>query len=224
MNSSPSRTGPLGLLGGTFDPIHFGHLRLAEEAREALGLEQVCFVPAGDPPHRAKPAAAPEHRLAMARIATAGHSGCTVDDGEVAASGKSYTVLTLERMRACYGPSRPLVLILGADAFLGIPGWHRWSELFDLAHIAVANRAESGTAWLDERNADLDTATRHRIATDATPLATTPAGRIIPFEMTPLAISASLIRDRLHSGRSTRYLLPDSVLDYIQLHNLYRRA
>lgn len=224
MNGNPGNGGPLGLLGGTFDPIHLGHLRLAEEAREALALEQVCFIPAGNPPHRNAPAAAPQHRLAMVRIATAGHPGYLVDDGEVTATGKSYTVLTLERLRARHGPARPLVLILGADAFLGITGWHRWTELFALAHIAVANRATHGSAWLDERNAELRAATASRIESNPATLARAPAGSIIPFEMTPLAISASLIREHLRSGRSTRYLLPDSVLDYIQLHNLYRRA
>lgn len=224
MNGNPGNGGPLGLLGGTFDPIHLGHLRLAEEARETLALEQVCFIPAGVPPHRSTPAAAPQHRLAMVRIATAGHLGYLVDDGEVTATGKSYTVLTLERLRARHGPARPLVLILGADAFLGITGWHRWTELFALAHIAVANRATHGSAWLDERNAELHAATASRIESNPATLARAPAGSIIPFEMTPLAISASLIREHLRSGRSTRYLLPDSVLDYIQLHNLYRRA
>lgn len=224
MNRKPADSGPLGLLGGTFDPIHLAHLRLAEEAREALGLEQVCFIPAGDPPHRDAPTATAQHRLAMVRIATAGHPEYRVDDGEVTATGKSYTVLTLERLRQRHGPSRPLVLILGADAFLGITGWHRWADLFTLTHIAVANRASHGTRWLDDRSPELNVATARRIDTDPAALTRAPAGNIVPFEMTALDISASLIRERLRCGRSTRYLLPDSVLDYIQLHNLYRRA
>lgn len=224
MTSGAAEDGPLGLLGGTFDPIHLGHLRLAEEAREALALEQVCFIPAGTPPHRGPPATAAKHRLAMVRIATADHPRFTVDDGEVTASGKSFTVLTLERLRARHGPARPLVLILGADAFLGLAAWHRWTELFDLAHIAVANRAGHDASWLDAQGTELDAATRHRITDDVGALAAAPAGHIVPFEMTPLAISASLIRARLQNGRGGRYLLPDSVLDYIQLHNLYRRT
>lgn len=135
-----STAAPLGVLGGTFDPIHTGHLRLAEEAREALGLGGVRLIPAGQPPHRGEPGSTAEDRLAMARLAAAGNPGFMVDDGEVRAQQKSYTVLTLERLRAEIGPRRPLVLILGADAFAGLPTWHRWTDLFALAHLAVANR------------------------------------------------------------------------------------
>ena len=219
--------GPLGLLGGTFDPIHFGHLRLAEEAREALQLQQVALIPAGQPPHRSVPQSAATHRLAMVRLATAGNPGLAVDDGEVFAAGKSYTVLTLERLRARYGPDRPLVLILGADAFNGLPTWHRWRELFDLAHLAVANRpgyAPHGRRWPVALSPELDAICAGRIDAGPAALRTAPAGRVVPFDMTPLAISASLIRDLIHDGHSARYLLPDSILDYIGLHHLYSRT
>lgn len=218
-------TGPLGLLGGTFDPIHLGHLRLAEEAREALALDAVRIVPAGQPPHRDTPRSTADDRLAMARLAVAGNPGLEIDDGEVRAQQKSYTVLTLERLRAEFGPGRPLVLILGADAFQGLPGWHRWEALFDLAHIAIANRpgyAPHGRRWPATLSAELDAACRDRQTTDPAALRATPAGRVIPFDMTPLAISASQIRDLIRTGTSARYLLPDSVLDYIDLHHLYR--
>ena len=127
----------LGLLGGTFDPIHFGHLRLAEEAREQLGLERVRLIPAGQPPHRGAPGGSADERLAMTQLAAAGNTGFEVDDSEVRLAQPSYTVLSLERLRAELGPQRPLVLILGADAFAGLQRWHRWQELFALAHIAV---------------------------------------------------------------------------------------
>ncbi|MFU2486538.1 nicotinate-nucleotide adenylyltransferase [Thauera sp. WH-1] len=216
--------GPLGLLGGTFDPIHLGHLRLAEEAREALGLAAVRLIPAGQPPHRGAPRSSAEHRLAMARLAIAGNAALEVDDGEVRSSDKSYTVLTLERLRAELGPARPLVLILGADAFEGLPGWHRWQELFELAHIAVANRpgyAPHGRRWPATLSPELAAACHGRHRNDPADLATTPAGCVLPFDMTPLAISASLIRDLVRNGHSVRYLLPDSVLDYIAAHHLY---
>jgi nicotinate-nucleotide adenylyltransferase len=225
MSAPPAEAAPLGLLGGTFDPIHLGHLRLAEEAHEALGLAGVRFLPAGDPPHRAAPLSAAAHRLEMVRRATAGNPAFVVDDGEVRAHGKSYTVLTLERLRAELGPARPLVLIVGADAFEGLPGWHRWHELFALAHIAVANRpgtAPHGRRWPGVLSAALDAACSTRIDTDPACLRAAPAGRIVPFDMTPLAISASLVRNLIHDGRSARYLLPDSVLDYIGLQHLYR--
>ncbi|NMF88364.1 nicotinate-nucleotide adenylyltransferase [Aromatoleum petrolei] len=217
----------LGLLGGTFDPIHFGHLRLAEEAREALGLARVALIPAGQPPHRDVPQSAATDRLAMVRLASAGNPGLVVDDGEVFAPSKSYTIRTLERLRALHGAQRPLVLILGADAFNGLPSWHRWQELFDLAHIAVANRpgfAPHGRRWPGTLSPELDAACAGRIDTDPAALHNSPAGRVIPFDMTPLAISASLIRELIHGGHSARYLLPDSVLDYIGLHHLYRRT
>ncbi len=218
-------SGPLGLLGGTFDPIHLGHLRLAEEAREALGLTRVRLIPAGRPPHRGEPRSSAENRLAMARLAIAGNPALEVDDGEVRAQHKSFTVLTLERLRAELGAEQPLVLILGADAFEGLLSWHRWRELFVLAHIAVANRpgyAPHGRRWPATLSAELDEACRDRHTADPALLRRTPAGRVMPFDMTPLAISASLIRDLVRDHTSARYLLPDSVLDYIGLNGLYR--
>lgn len=232
---------PLGLLGGTFDPIHLGHLRLAEEAREALALQRVRLIPAGRPPHRDAPGSTAADRLAMARLAAAGNPGFEIDDSEVRAAHKSYTVLTLERLRAELGPQRPLVLILGADAFDGLPDWHRWQELFALTHVAVANRpgyaphARSGPATLTPAtptparlspamsSPELIAACHDRHTTDPADLRTTPAGRVIAFDMTPLAISATLIRGLIGDGRSARYLLPDSVLDYIAAHPLYQK-
>ena len=225
MNAANRDALPLGLLGGTFDPIHLGHLRLAEEAREALGLGTVLFIPAGDPPHRATPRSPAAERLALVRLATTGNPAFAVDDGEVRAGGKSYTVLTLERLRAAHGAQRPLVLILGADAFAGLTGWHRWRDILDLAHLALANRpghAPHGRHWPATLSAELDAVCADRISHDPADLRRTPAGRIVPFDMTPLAISASLVRDLLHHGHSARYLLPDPVLDYIGLHHLYR--
>ena len=223
--ASASACLPLGLLGGTFDPIHLGHLRLAEEAREALGLGSLRLIPAGRPPHRGEPGSTAEDRLAMAHLAIAGNPALQVDDGEVRAQQKSYTVLTLERLRSEVGPQRPLVLVLGADAFEGLPTWHRWTELFGLAHIAVANRpgyAPHGRRWPATLSPELDAACRNRHTADPADLRSAPAGRVMPFDMTPLAISASLIRDLIGNGHSARYLLPDSVLDYIAAHHLYR--
>lgn len=132
--------GPLGLFGGTFDPVHLGHLRLAEEAREALGLASVRWIPAGQPPHRGAPRLSGAHRLAMVRLAVAGNPAFQVDGAEVESPGPSYTVTTLERLRRELGPEQPLVLLLGADAFAGLPGWHRWQALLGLAHLVVLHR------------------------------------------------------------------------------------
>lgn len=212
--------GPLGIFGGTFDPLHIAHLRLAIEAREALGLAGVRFVPAGQPPLREAPRTPGPHRLAMVRAAVADTPGFTVDAAEVDAARPSYTVETLERLRAELGPAQALVLLLGADAYARLEGWHRWRELFDLAHVAVATRpghvpkvGAGGTA--------LDAETARRLGT-AADLAATPAGRVVSFAITALDISATALRERLASGRDIRHLAPPAVLDYIDHHHLYR--
>lgn len=208
---------PLGLFGGTFDPIHNGHLRLAEEAREALGLAGVRFIPAGTPPHRHTPQTAAAHRLEMVRRAIAGNAAFDCDDSEVRSEGRSYTVLTLERLRAQHG-TRPLVLLLGADAFAGLASWHRWQEIAQLAHIAVATRPGHDREALPDA---LRAALGECIGDDPAALRASPAGTIVRFDITPLAISATEIRAMLGHGRSPRYLLPDSVVDYIAAHSLY---
>lgn len=211
--------GPLGLFGGTFDPIHLGHLRLAETAREALGLERVRLIPAGQPPHRATPGASGADRLAMARLATADNPAFEVDAAEVTAAQASFTILTLERLRAELGPERPLVLLLGVDAFLGLPTWRRWTELLDFAHLAVANRPGYSLDAAQMPTALADLVARCKAGPAA--LGAAPAGAIVPFEMTPLAISATDIRARAAAGLSLRYLLPPPVVDYISRHQLY---
>ncbi|MBK6972195.1 MAG: nicotinate-nucleotide adenylyltransferase [Sterolibacteriaceae bacterium] len=215
---------PIGILGGTFDPIHYGHLRLAEEAREALALEQTLLIPSGQPPHREVPQTAAGDRLAMARLAIVANPSIVVDPAEAESATPSYSVLTLERLRAKFGPARPLVLLLGADAFAGLPSWHRWRELFALAHIAVANRPghpPHARRFPETLSQALAAECSQRFGANANELRTSPAGRILPFDMTPLAISASLIRAQLAAGHSVRYLLPDSVLDYILSNHLY---
>jgi nicotinate-nucleotide adenylyltransferase len=211
--------GPLGLFGGTFDPIHLGHLRLAETAREALGLARVRLIPAGQPPHRATPGASGADRLAMARLATADNPAFEVDAAEVTAAQASFTILTLERLRAELGPARPLVLLLGVDAFLGLPTWRRWTELLDFAHLAVANRPGYSLDAAQMPAALADLVARRKASPAA--LGAAPAGAIVPFEMTPLAISATDIRARAAAGLSLRYLLPPPVVDYISRHQLY---
>lgn len=214
-----SLPGPLGILGGTFDPVHHAHLRMAEEARQRLGLGTVRLIPAGQPPHREQPGVSAAMRLAMVEQAVAGVPGFEVDAAEALAAQPSYTVLTLERLRREAGPQRPLVLLMGADAFVGLASWHRWRELFGLAHIAVATRP--GYELADQAmGAELADELRTRLR-PADALAGTPAGGIASFTMTPLAISATAIRSQIARGESPRFLLPDAVLDYIQKHHLY---
>ena len=214
--------GPLGVFGGTFDPLHFGHLRLAEEAHSALGLAEVRWVPAGQPAHRTAPHACAGHRLAMARLAIAGNPHFSIDDSEALSDLPSYSVPTLERLRLQAGASRPLVLLLGADAFLGLPTWHRWQDLFRLAHIAVATRP--GVALGEDRfEGVLAAEFSRRRASSAAGFAETPAGCILPFDITALDISATALRATLLDGGSARYLLPDPVLDYIATHHIYSK-
>ena len=225
----PESSSALGILGGTFDPPHIAHLRLAIEAREALQLTEVVLVPAGSPPLRDAPQASPAQRLAMVECAIADMPGYSVDASEIMASGPSYTVATLARLRKQHG-TRPLVLLMGADAFARLPAWQRWRELFTLAHIGVATRP--GHALLPQKVGANDTAQSAPDAEltaefsqrqgDAADIAQAPAGRIIPFAITPLEISATLIRQRLAQGLSVRHLVSSSVLDYIDSHAIYR--
>lgn len=214
------RDEPIGLLGGTFDPVHYGHLRLAEEAREALDLAEVRWLPAGQPPHRQVPRVAAAHRLEMVRRAVADNPAFAVDDAETRVDAPSYSVTTLERLRAGMG-DRPLVLLMGADAFLGLATWHRWRDLLSLTHIGVAARPgfDLSPAALP---AELAGACADRLGADPCLLRAAPAGRVVQFAMTPLAISASLLRARLAAGLSARYLLPDPVREYIDRQQLYR--
>jgi len=212
---------PLGLFGGTFDPVHFGHLRLAEEAVVHLGLGGVRWIPAGQPPHRGVPRVTSAQRLAMVRLATEGNPVFSVDPSEVEAAAPSYTVHTLERLRRELGNEQPLVLLVGADAFAGLATWHRWRDIFALAHIAVSHRPGFPVEAASLSH-DLATEFTDRRLADASGLKAAPGGRIFTFAMTQLAISATQIRKLLSNSLSARYLLPDSVLDYIQTHSLYR--
>ena len=216
---------PLGLFGGTFDPVHHGHLRLAEEALDALGLDAVRWIPAGQPALRDSPQVSAAQRLEMVRLAIADNPRFELDGAEVLAARPSYTVPTLERLRqpeVC-GSVRPLVLLLGADAFASLTDWHRWQQIFDLAHVAVAHRPGyrvDTSAW----PAALADSWQQRYCRDSgalAALATAPAGHIVTFAMTQLDISATSIRALLSTGESARYLLPDALIAYIHANHLY---
>jgi nicotinate-nucleotide adenylyltransferase len=213
---------PVGIFGGTFDPIHFGHLRLAQELAESMHMAEVRFLPGGTPPHRARPQVTSEQRLEMARLAIGSNPLFSIDDREVKRSGPGYTVDTLTEVRQELGPKRPLCLLLGADAFLELATWHRWHELFTLAHVVVAHRPgfppESWPARMPEPLAR-EYAARQLHQPFAVHLS--PAGGIATQAIAALDISASMIRDSLARGVSPRYLLPDPVLDYIRSHSLY---
>lgn len=212
---------PIGILGGTFDPIHYAHLRLAEEMADALALDQVRLVPASVPPHRATPRVTAADRLAMTRLACAGNPRFVVDDRECRRQGPSYTMDTLLELRAELGSERPVCLLMGVDAFLGLPTWSRWESLFGLAHIVIAHRPgfPVDPAGMPPTLArQLET----RGATTLAQLHAAGAGLVWLQPITALDISATAIRAAIREGRSPRYLLPDSVLDYIHLNTLYK--
>ena len=212
----------VGLLGGTFDPIHFGHLRLAEEMGEVLGLQEVRILPAGHPPHRGQPRAASHHRLEMARRAVAGNPRFVLDEREIHKASPSYSVETLTVLRGELPPDVPMILFMGADAFMGLTTWHRWQELLDLAHLAVAHRPGfSSAVWEDALPEPLRKLLATRRCEQPAELTEKPTGLIHLHAITQLDISASQIRERALRGKSLRYLLPDSVIDYINENHLY---
>lgn len=212
---------PVGVLGGTFDPIHFGHLRLAQELADALGLARVRFIPSGTPPHRASPQVSSAHRLKMVRIAIAGNPLFEADDREVRREGVSYTYDTLTELRE-ESAERPLCLLMGADAFTALTTWHRWQELFDLAHVVIAHRPGF---LLQELQAALPAPLRkiylQRLA-GAPGMLRAHAGSVLTCEITALDISATRIRALLAQGHSPRYLAPEAVLEYIDHNHLYK--
>lgn len=221
MPDGPDRA-VFGIFGGTFDPVHYGHLRLAEEAADSLGLERVRWIPAGRPQLRESPKVSAEQRLEMVRLAISGNPRFELDSAEVNDARPSYTVPTLERLRLTneFGSQRPLVLLVGADAFSGMAGWHRWESLFDLAHIAVAHRPGFPVAAAS-LPPQVAATYQQRFSTSPAALHDAPAGRIVTFAMTQLAVSATQIRALLLNGRSPRYLLPEAVIAYIQSTLLY---
>jgi len=207
---------PLAILGGTFDPVHLGHLRAAWEVAEALDAE-VRLVPAHVPPHRPAPVASAGQRVAMLRAALAGQCRLSLDTRELDRAGPSYTVDTLISLRAEIG-ARPLVLLLGADAFAGLPGWHRWHELPDFAHIGVLTRP----GHVPPLPTELAEAIASREVSDANALCASAAGCVLRIAITPLEISGTRIRALLRSGRQPRWLLPDALLADSTLLAAYR--
>jgi nicotinate-nucleotide adenylyltransferase len=206
----------IGILGGTFDPVHFGHLRPALDVAEQLNLDHVRLIPCSVPPHRTQPQATAQQRLTMLQLAIKNNPRFIVDDRELQREGPSYTVDTLKSLRGEF-PDTALYLILGTDAFLGLPSWHQWSQIIELAHIVVMQRPdekldipEEFKQWYQQHLAKENKQTEL-------------AGSIWPVNVMQLAISATFIRQQITAGSSPQFLLPDSVISLIEMLGLYQQ-
>lgn len=219
LKTSASRLkAPIGLLGGTFDPIHIGHLRPAIEARDELGLAEIRLIPNHIPPHRANPLCTSEQRLAMVRLAAAENRHFVVDERELQRDTPSYTIDTLIALRHEL-PDTPLCFLMGMDSLLSLPSWHRWQELLDYGHLVVSVRP----GWQPDYSAEVAQLLACHHTTDASALHRRLAGQIWLANNQPIELSATRLRALLHAGQDPRYLLPESVAEYIDQQRLYRR-
>lgn len=207
---------PIGVFGGTFDPIHFGHLRTGYELLQLLRLEEVRYLPCGLPPHRGVPVASAQARLEMVRAAVAGQPGLVVDDRELHRDGPSYSVDTLRDLRQDF-PDRSLCLIVGMDAFLGFPSWSRWREIFELAHVVVARRP----GWTAPDMGELEAVLEQRQTAKVKDLHEAASGRIYIHAVTQLEISSTAIRQMVSAGQEPRFLMPDETVEIIKRSGCY---
>jgi nicotinate-nucleotide adenylyltransferase len=203
----------IGIFGGTFDPVHYGHLRSALEVKEVFGLNEVRFIPSAKPPHRQAPKASAAMRLAMLKLAIESQPGFVADTREIERDGPSYMILTLESLRRDF-PRQALLLFIGGDAFNHLTGWHQWQRLFDYAHVVILKRPGYALPPLDDFY-------KLRLVENKESLACAVSGSLYFQEITQLDISATAIRAMLSNSRDPRYLLPDVVLNYIRQHHLY---
>jgi nicotinate-nucleotide adenylyltransferase len=206
----------IGIFGGTFDPVHYGHLRSALEVKEFFGLDEVRLIPSAQPPHRNSPHASAQQRTEMLRLAIENQPGLVVDTRECDRQGASFMVDTLVSLNRDY-LQHNLLLIIGSDAFTQLTSWHQWQRLFDFAHIVVLTRPGSAVPQLDPFFS-----ARH--TTDKQELSEQSASKLYFQPITQLDISATKIRAMIADNRNPAFLLPDPVLAYIKLHALYQPA
>lgn len=217
MGSGNSLAEGIGIFGGTFDPVHFGHLRAALEVRELLGLRDFRLLPAGSPPHRANTFAGAEDRLAMLRLALDAYPNFQVDDREIRRGGFSYMADTLGEIRN-ESEDAPIMLMVGQDAANELDSWHEWRSIFELAHLVIMRRPDSRLAFSTALRGQL----QDRWAENPEELKQKRAGGVLALEVTQLAISSTDIRRQLAAGHSPRFLLPDGVLEFIRRRGLYQ--
>ncbi|MGI9308168.1 MAG: nicotinate-nucleotide adenylyltransferase [Gammaproteobacteria bacterium] len=209
-------SGPIGIFGGTFDPVHVGHLRSAVELQAAYRLDEIRFIPTGAPPHKDSTFASAGLRVQMLAAAIDGRNGFVLDTREIERSGPSYSVLTLEELRAEF-PERPLCLILGMDAFLGIESWHDSGRIFELAHIIVAHRP----GWTLPDQGSLGQLAQEKLADNSEDLHRYTHGCLLDHDVTQLEVSSSLIRHLVADGQDPEYLVPRLVKRIIKQSGCY---
>lgn len=213
----------VGIMGGTFDPIHFGHLRMAQELADTLNLSEIRFIPAATPPHKTQPSISAQHRLEMVRLAIADNPRFALDSRELQraqydSSLPSYTIDTLISLHGELGEETAIHLLMGSDAFLGLPTWHRWQELLGYCHIIVAHRP--GFTVTENMPKPLKTFWDDSATTLIADLSRKNAGYILMQPITPLDISATRIREDLKKNLTPRYLMPERLIEYINKYHL----
>ncbi|MEE9346484.1 MAG: nicotinate-nucleotide adenylyltransferase [Methylococcales bacterium] len=207
----------IAMMGGSFDPVHIGHLRIAIEVRDQLQVDEVCLIPCGQPPHRNPFIASASQRLQMLQLAIADEPGLLVDDREIRHNRISYTVDTLTDLRQEVG-QQPLCLIIGADAYQQLNSWHQWTQLFNLAHLVVVQRP----GYSITTSAEVADYTNNRCIEDAQQLTQQNAGSVYFLKAPLLEISSTRIKTLLSEHKSIRYLVPEKVYGWLQLHRIYQ--
>ena len=208
---------PVGILGGSFDPVHFGHLRLALECMQLVDLEKVIFVPLASPPHRSPLWASAEQRIRMLELAIMDVGGLLVSDIEVKRQGTTYTIDTLKEFRDSLG-NQPICLILGMDAFQEFDSWKEWDSIPEYAHLIIADRHNAKQVL---RKDTLQSFYESIQVTDKEGIHNSTNGKALRLAVPMLDISSSRIRELLHDKHSAKFLLPDNVLDFINLEGIY---
>ena len=205
----------IGILGGTFDPIHFGHLRPALEIFEQLGLDELRLIPSAKPPHRWQPEANETHRLAMVKLAVKGVDGFIVDDREYHRDGASYTVDTLASIREEIGEKEPLCMLIGMDAFEYFTTWHDWLGILDLAHLVISSRPGTNMVetadWMEDR-----------VTESIKDLQKNSAGKLYFADVSQYDLSATFLRKQILAGKSSQFATPVKVSKYIKQNKLYK--
>jgi len=209
----------IGLLGGTFNPIHFGHLRMAQELAEVLSLDEVRFIPSANPPHKTAPSVSAKHRANMVQLAVENNPLFKLDTRELKRIGASYTIDTLTSLRHELGNNVALCLMMGSDAFTKLNSWHRWQELLNFCHLILVQRPNNRTKQPLVK--ELESILHQHYTEHSEDLTSYAAGYIHMQAITELDISSTAIRDTFQRKLIPRYIMPEKVINYIEANQLY---